>query len=94
MKYFNRYLLTSGISGLIYKTYKTHDIRVKREDNKITRLLLGERLLLISHGIILSPILSPFYIGDMIDRIDIYINKDFEYEDKKIPKTLKELFND
>jgi len=90
--FLNKYLISSCIFTSLYKLYETQNVKIKREEtNEITRLLAGERLLIISYNIIISPIASPFYFADMLNVIDNKLNNVVKIDDK--PKTFKEILN-
>ena len=75
MKYYFNYCLIAYPSTFLYKLYDTHYIKIKRNNQQITRLLLGEKILTIGCSFILSPIAFPLIIGKIINKIDNKINK-------------------
>lgn len=82
MKYLYNYLLIAYPSTFLYKIYDTHFIKIKRDDNKITRLLLGEKLLIISCATILTPIAFPIIIGKFFNKLDNKFNNIIDDCDK------------
>ena len=75
MSLLNKYLITSMSSTFLYQLYNTHYIKIKRDNNKITRLLLGEKFLIISYTTICAPVLFPFNFLYILDKIDNDFNK-------------------
>jgi len=74
MKYLYNYLLFAYPSTFLYKLYETHFIKIKREDDKITRLLLGEKFLIIAYSTIMAPIAFPMIIGKNLNKLDNKFN--------------------
>ena len=78
MKYYFNYCLIAYPSTFLYKLYDTHYIKIKRNNQQITRLLLGEKILTIGCSTILSPIVFPFIIGKIINKINKITTDDYE----------------
>jgi len=85
MKYLNLYILVSTPTVFIYKMFQTKNLKVERENNKITRLLLGERLMIASYATLFAPVVFPIVGFNIINNIDNKINNVIEYENKAKP---------
>jgi hypothetical protein len=74
MSLFNKYLITSMSSTFLYQFYNTQHIKIRRNNQKNTRLLLGEKILIICYSTSIAPIFFPFNICSMLNKIDNKIN--------------------
>jgi len=89
----NKYLFTSMSSTFLYQLYNTHNVKIRRNDDKITRLLLGEKFLIISYTTIIAPVFFPFNIYHILNRFDNKFNNIIEEPDKPLPSVLSVINN-
>lgn len=85
---FNKYLITSMSSTFLYQLYNTHYIKIRRTDDKITRLLLGEKFIIISYTTLTAPIFFPFKCFYMLNKIDNDFNEIIDNPNEPMPTLL------
>jgi len=78
----NKYLYGSIIYGTLYSIYKTHNIKLYRDDEKkiVTPLLTLERINLVILGSIITPSILPFQLYNKINKFQINY-RGHNYED-------------
>lgn len=90
MKYLHNYIKISAPTVFIYTMFQTKNLKVERENNKITRLLLGERLMIASYATMFAPVVFPIIGFNIVNIIDNKINNVVEDDNKA--KSLSSIF--
>lgn len=92
MSFYNKYCVIAYSSTFLYKLYDTHHIKIKRDNNKITRLLLGEKAFIITCSTMMAPVAFPFIIGINLNKIDNKINKIIDEYERPTDSLFEALF--
>ena len=72
--FWERYVVGSLGYGALHKLGILWDARVDGARNEQRPMLLGEKLSAFSLGLVYSPLLSPVWLMNDLDRLDLYMS--------------------
>lgn len=92
-KLFANYIITSMLGNSFIRFTDIWNAKVERKNNKITDILLGEKIMIISFACLTGPYYLPFSIMKKIDKTQLYIqNKDTNDYDLYQYKTISDYY--
>ena len=83
-KLFSNYFVASMVGNSFLKITDLWNAKVKRDNNKTTNILLGEKILIISFAGLIGPYIFPYTFIRKIDKTQLYIQGK-DYNDYDIP---------
>ena len=92
-KIFANYMVASMIGNSFLKFIETWNAKVERKNKKITNILLGEKIMIISFAGLIGPYILPYNFIKHIDKTQIYVQgKDYNDYDIIPNKTISDFY--